>query len=212
MGQLGATWAQVFTRTHREDVSFREVKIKIPDRKYDLGMWMTSCTGSVRGGFWGIWEKWVSWVPGSEEDGWLSGPHVLGGGDGKVSIEICCLSPYVEKPLNSKVIKSFVPELRSRKCFSCFVIPMFNVRYIWVMNILCTYHIFIYLVMLQECVIESRWIHAFLKGITMKSNENRFVQDLNSGYRFHSYKDNGYLKHSSNTWQVAIVLVVNTNP
>ena len=27
------------------------------------------------------------------------------------------LSPYVEEPLNSKVIKSFVPELRSRKCF-----------------------------------------------------------------------------------------------
>ena len=26
-------------------------------------------------------------------------------------------SPYVEEPLNSKVIKSFVPELRSRKCF-----------------------------------------------------------------------------------------------
>ena len=35
------------------------------------------------------------------------------------------LSPYVEEPLNSKVIKSFVPELRSRKCFSCFEIPMF---------------------------------------------------------------------------------------
>ena len=27
------------------------------------------------------------------------------------------LSPYVEEPLNSKVIKSFVLELRSRKCF-----------------------------------------------------------------------------------------------
>ncbi len=26
-------------------------------------------------------------------------------------------SPYVELPLNSQVIKSFVPELRSRKCF-----------------------------------------------------------------------------------------------
>ena len=37
------------------------------------------------------------------------------------------LSPYVEKSLNSKVIKSFVPELRSRKCFSCFEIPMFYV-------------------------------------------------------------------------------------
>ena len=29
-------------------------------------------------------------------------------------------SPYVEKSLNSKVIKSFVPELRSRKCFFVF--------------------------------------------------------------------------------------------
>ena len=37
------------------------------------------------------------------------------------------LSPYVEDPLNSKLIKSFVPELRSRKCFSCFEIPMFYV-------------------------------------------------------------------------------------
>ena len=37
------------------------------------------------------------------------------------------LSPYVEEPLNSKVIKSVVPELRSRKCFSCFEIPMFYV-------------------------------------------------------------------------------------
>ena len=37
------------------------------------------------------------------------------------------LSPYVEKPFNSQVIKSFVPELRSRKCFSCFEIPMFYV-------------------------------------------------------------------------------------
>ena len=37
------------------------------------------------------------------------------------------LSPYVEEPLNSKVIKSFVPELRSRKCFSCLEIPMFYI-------------------------------------------------------------------------------------
>ena len=36
------------------------------------------------------------------------------GADGKVSIERWYLSPYVEKPFNSKVIKSFVPELRSR--------------------------------------------------------------------------------------------------
>ena len=42
------------------------------------------------------------------------------------------LSPYVEEPLNSKVIKSFVPELRSRKCFSCFGIPMFYVYMLWI--------------------------------------------------------------------------------
>ena len=41
------------------------------------------------------------------------------------------LSPYVEEPLNSKVIKSFVPELRSRKCFSCFEIPLFYVYMLW---------------------------------------------------------------------------------
>ena len=38
------------------------------------------------------------------------------------------LSAYVEEPLNSKVIKSFEPELRSRKCFG---IPMFYVYMLW---------------------------------------------------------------------------------
>ena len=45
----------------------------------------------------------------------------------------------MSKPLNSKVIKGFVPEPRSRKCFSSFKIPMFYV--IYVMNSLCTFHI-----------------------------------------------------------------------
>ena len=41
-----------------------------------------------------------------------------GGADGKVVIERLCPSlSYVEKPFNSKVIKSFVPELRSPKSF-----------------------------------------------------------------------------------------------
>ena len=48
-------------------------------------------------------------------------------GNGKVSIKRWYLSPYVEKPFNSKVIKSFVPELRNRKCFSCFGIIMFYI-------------------------------------------------------------------------------------
>ena len=91
-------------------------------------MWMMSCTGSARGGFWGFWKKSVSWVLRSEEEGWLllacsglvaGATRVRGGGaDGKASIKRLCLSPYVEKPFNSKVIKKgFVTELRSRKCF-----------------------------------------------------------------------------------------------
>ena len=71
---------------------------------------MTSRTGIVG---WDL-RKVRSWVSISEEDGWLS---ELAEADGKVVIERLCLSlPHVEKPFNSKVIKSFVPELRSRKC------------------------------------------------------------------------------------------------
>ena len=86
-------------------------------------MWMTSCTGSVRGGFGGIWEKSVSWVLPREKtvdfrllaEAWRQVSHVLGvGADGKISIERWYLSPYVKNPFNSKVIKSFVPELRNR--------------------------------------------------------------------------------------------------
>ena len=49
------------------------------------------------------------------------------------------LSPYVEEPLNSKVIKSFVPELRSPKCFSCFGIPMFYVYMLRTVYVHLTY-------------------------------------------------------------------------
>ena len=44
--------------------------------------------------------------------------HEMGGGREKSQKKKnVYLSPNVEEPLNSKVIKSFVPELRNRKCF-----------------------------------------------------------------------------------------------
>ena len=53
-------------------------------------------------------------------------PHVLGWDRWKNQHRnIVPLSPYVEEPLNSEVIKSFVLEQRSCKCFSNFEIPMF---------------------------------------------------------------------------------------
>ena len=88
---------------------------------------------------WGIWEKSESWILASEEDGWLSGlaealqqvSHVVWGRWKSQHRKIVYLSPYVEKSFNSKVIKSFVPELRSRKCFLCFGIPMLSIYELW---------------------------------------------------------------------------------
>ena len=99
----------------------------------------------------GIWEKSVSWVLASEEDGWLSGlaeirpvvcggvPRVLGSRWKSQHRKVVYHSPYVEKPFDSKVIKSFVPELRSRKCFSCFGIPMLSINELWTFYVHFTY-------------------------------------------------------------------------
>ena len=108
---------------------------------------MTSCTGSVCWGFWDLRKVRVEFLPRKKKVDFRSSLRPCGGcrtwwgwgADGKVVIERLCLSPpYVEKTFNSKVIKSFVPELRSRKCFSCFGIPMLYMCVMNVMNILCT--------------------------------------------------------------------------
>ena len=93
------------------------------------GTWVTSRTGSLG---WDLKSQLVEFLrPNEKVEFFLGGrrltfapsPRPCGrcrtwfGADGKVSIERWYLSPYVEKPLNSKVIKSFVPELRSRECF-----------------------------------------------------------------------------------------------
>ena len=86
-----------------------------------------SCTESVHRWFGEIWKRqWVQFCLGRrltltrlpKPGQWPCGRCLTWfGGDVKASIERLCLSPYVEKPFNSKVIKSFVPELRSCKCF-----------------------------------------------------------------------------------------------
>ena len=71
----------------------------------------------------------------SQASGLVSGAHVVWG---RWKSQVY-LSPHVEKPLNSKVIKSFVRELRSHQVF--FVFWDSYVLCIYVMNILCTFHI-----------------------------------------------------------------------
>ena len=106
------------------EVSFRDVTIKIPNRGCDLGCEWRHAP-----------EAWAELFEKSQLDEFCHPkkkgdfrlldealwrvPHALGwGADEKVSIE---------KHLNSKGIKSFVPELRFRKCFSCFGIPMLSI-------------------------------------------------------------------------------------
>ena len=109
---------------------------KSPDGKRGYRVRVTSRTGSARR-IWGILKKSVELSPAPGEDGWLSlahgglgqVSHEMGGGWKSLNRKNVYLSPYVEEPLNSKVIKSFVPELRSRKCFSC-------------LEILCSMYIF----------------------------------------------------------------------
>ena len=69
----------------------------------------------------------------------------------------------VEEPLNSKVIKCFVPELRIRKCFSCFEIPMFYVYELWTLYVRFT-HIRIWV------WYTSRIIHFYMVSICYSSH------------------------------------------
>ena len=90
-----------------------------------------SRTGSVRGGFGGFEKsQLVEFLPPKKKVDFRSSPRplrrVLRRGNSQHR-KIVYHSPYVEKPLNSKVIKSFVPELRSRKNFLCFGIPMLSI-------------------------------------------------------------------------------------
>ena len=115
-------------------------------------MRVTSRTGSARRS-WGILKKAVEFCLGRRRLDFACSPkpgqwpcgrcHTVffwgGGADGKVIIERLCISlPYVET-FNSKVIKGFVPELRSRYMF--FVFRNSYVLFIYVMNILYTFHI-----------------------------------------------------------------------
>ena len=151
MGYLGTTLTQVFTRAGEADVSLRDVTIA------QIGNWARECwwrhAPEARGGFWRFWKsQFVELSSASGEDGWLSparwsqarglvaGAKRVGGGwaDRDVIIERLCISlPYV-KTFNSKVIKGFVPELRSRYVF--FVFRDSYVQCIYVMNILCLFH------------------------------------------------------------------------
>ena len=136
-------------RTGGADMSLRDVTI--------AQMWngVRECrwrhTLEARGGYWGFWKsQWVEFCLGRRRLAFACLPkpgqwpcgrcHTCWwGADGKVIIERLCISlPYVET-FNSKVIKGFVPELRS--CYVFFVFRDSYVLCLYVMNLLCMFHI-----------------------------------------------------------------------
>ena len=115
---------QVLTRMRRWCV-IHKCQNKNPIEKLTSGCeWRHAPEASTRR-IWGILKKSIELSPASGKDGWLSlarrglgqVSHEMGGRWKSQNRKNVYLSPYVEEPLNSKVIKSFVPELRSRKCF-----------------------------------------------------------------------------------------------
>ena len=99
---------------------------------------MTSCTERVRGGFGGFEKsqelssclerrRLTFGARRGETNSLRRVPHVVWGRWKSQYRKVVYHSPYVEKHFNSKVIKCFVPELRSRKCLSYFGIPMLSI-------------------------------------------------------------------------------------
>ena len=136
------------------DVSFIDVKInnvmhrKVNDAMYrkrteDFGRfekvsWVEFCLGRRR----------LAFACPSKPGQWLCGAcHTCWGGYGKVIIERLCISlPYVET-FNSKVIKGFVPELRSHYVFFVFRDSCVPMIYTWTFYVRFTYP---YLAMLNS--------------------------------------------------------------
>ena len=110
-------------------------------------VWMTSRTGSAWR-IWGIWRKLAEMRPDLREAGWLSlvrrdlcgGCHTCWGDRVRLKSQdkkTVPLSPNVEKPLNSKVIKSFLPEKKESKVF--FVFRDSDVLTLWTFDVRFTH-------------------------------------------------------------------------
>ena len=156
MGYLSATWAQVFTRTRSGRVIQRYYS-RNPRWETGLGSAndvthrkrarrISENLRKVSGAEFLPRKKKVDYRLLAEALGQVS--QVVWA-DRKVVIERLCLSlPHVEKPFNSKVIKSFVPELRSRKVFRvsgflCYLCALWTLWTFCVPVWICLFHVFI---------------------------------------------------------------------
>ena len=131
------TCAQVFTHAHAErtchsEMSQKSLREDVTRDVSDVMHWKCGLRKSQLVGVLGP-RKTVDFRGPLKPGQWPCGRcRMWFGAVGKVSIERWYLSPYVGKPFNSKVIKSFVPEQRS----CVFVFPDSYVIYMCVMDIM----------------------------------------------------------------------------
>ena len=114
------------------------------------GMWVTSRTGSVG---WDLRKALVEFCRREKKVDFrllaeaLRRVRTWWGADGKVSIERLCLSPYVEKPFNSKVIKKFRTWTKKSSTvfrvsgFLCYLCALWTLWTFCVPVWICTFHI-----------------------------------------------------------------------
>ena len=168
MGYLGATLTQVFKRAHGQSGC-------VTQRCHNSSRWETGLqsagdvTHRKRTEDFGNLKK-VDMRPASGEDGWLSlargglglVSHEMGRGGGRSqNKKMVPFSLCVEEPLNSKVIKSFVPELRSRYVF--FEFRDSYVLSLWTFDVRVTHsHIMAMLLSQSRTLAVSQRGHPFL--------------------------------------------------
>ena len=144
-------WVQVLTRTRGGCIVHR-CQNKNPIERLTSGCEWRHAPEARAEDFGEFWKSQLFELRhASGEDGWLSlarrsqaiwlfvaGATRVGRGGGRWKSQnrkSAYLSPYVEEPLNSKVIKSFVLELRSHKCFSRFLYIYIYERYMSISHI-----------------------------------------------------------------------------
>ena len=136
------------SRARGEDVSFRDAKIKTPDRVWDQGVWMTSCTRSVGWGFLGFKKmQSVEFLPPNERveiQSWARPDEFvryrrrtlvgLRADDVKaVSIEKLCVSlSSCQITFNSKVIKFRIWTNFVNVVYFGFPMSISHIRILWV--------------------------------------------------------------------------------
>ena len=118
-----------------------------------------------------LWRRRLTFASSPKPGQWPCGGcarDVGGGSDGKVGIERLYLSPYVEKPFNSKVIKGFVPELRSRYVF--FVFPDSYIHMSWTFYVHFTYPYHGYGTIVQTLDVTICTVHLSNLGLGLSLN------------------------------------------